>query len=333
MGSKTLHLFVDANVYLSFYDFTNEDLEELRKMIVLIKEGKVILYLPTHVIEEVKRNRLKRISQALKRVKEERKNYNLPHFFRTYSDFKEFVEYQKKLSKIFDKLLGKILQDIKNENLLADEIIKELFKRAKKIDYKDKAYKTIFEKALLREKMGNPPRNFGDCLIWEILIHEMPNREPLYFITEDKDFLSPLDNGEFNPFLSEEWEEEKKERIIFYNKLSLFFQDHFPHIKLAYELEKELLIDKLRSSPSFRDTHEIVSKLNKFSQFSPTQKDNIISAALNNNQIFWILSDPDIKEFLQNLIKDPEGIDKEKIKELQRYWRESEEDNEDEVPF
>ena len=41
-----MYLFIDTNIFLSFYHFTKEDLEELKKLGVLLKQKKVILYLP-----------------------------------------------------------------------------------------------------------------------------------------------------------------------------------------------------------------------------------------------------------------------------------------------
>jgi hypothetical protein len=41
-----MHLFIDTNILLSFYHFANDDLEELEKLIVLVKEKKVMLYIP-----------------------------------------------------------------------------------------------------------------------------------------------------------------------------------------------------------------------------------------------------------------------------------------------
>lgn len=37
MLKPLLHLFIDANIFLSFYAYTNDDIEELRKLVSLIK--------------------------------------------------------------------------------------------------------------------------------------------------------------------------------------------------------------------------------------------------------------------------------------------------------
>ena len=41
-----MHLFIDTNVYLGFYHLTSEDLEELNKLVVLVEQQVVTLYMP-----------------------------------------------------------------------------------------------------------------------------------------------------------------------------------------------------------------------------------------------------------------------------------------------
>jgi len=50
-------LFLDTNVYLSFFHFTKDDLDQLRQLAVLVKHKDVTLLLPDQVIEEFRRNR------------------------------------------------------------------------------------------------------------------------------------------------------------------------------------------------------------------------------------------------------------------------------------
>jgi hypothetical protein len=41
-----VNLFIDTNIFLSFFHLTSEDLEELKKLIVLIDNGEIRLFLP-----------------------------------------------------------------------------------------------------------------------------------------------------------------------------------------------------------------------------------------------------------------------------------------------
>ena len=78
----------------------------------------------------------------------------------------------------------------------------------------------------------------GDAINWEGLLEKVPSGEVMYFISDDKDFTSALDNNLFDSFLTEEWQRAKGTKLIFYKRLSSFFKDKFPEINLASELEK-----------------------------------------------------------------------------------------------
>ena len=47
-----MNIFIDTNVFLSFYHLSNDDLEELKKLIVLIDNKEVTLWLPNQVKDE-----------------------------------------------------------------------------------------------------------------------------------------------------------------------------------------------------------------------------------------------------------------------------------------
>jgi predicted nucleic acid-binding protein len=50
-------LFTDTNILLSFYHLSSDDLEELRKLIVLIDNKQIVLVLTDQVKDEFFRNR------------------------------------------------------------------------------------------------------------------------------------------------------------------------------------------------------------------------------------------------------------------------------------
>jgi hypothetical protein len=61
-------LFIDSNVFLSFYHLTNEDLEELRKPIALIDSGHIKLLVTKQVENEFVRNRGNKIANAMRKL-------------------------------------------------------------------------------------------------------------------------------------------------------------------------------------------------------------------------------------------------------------------------
>ena len=104
---------------------------------------------------------------------------------------------------------------------------------------------------------------------------------------------------------------------MYYERLSLFFQEHFPNIKLASELEKESLIRDLAASWSFAQTHTLVKKLSNYNDFTSEQLNEIVEAAISNNQIYWIIKDPDVYEFFTSIIRGQENqIDEDNLNML-----------------
>jgi hypothetical protein len=190
--------------------------------------------------------------------------------------------------------------------LKADKVIHDLFDNGIAIPEN----KAINELARNRIAIGNPPGkngSLGDALNWEALLETIPKGENLYFLTDDKDYASPIDTNVFNTYLSQEWRTQKKSEIVFYRSLSEFFKEHFPKISLASETEKDLDIQSLANSTSFVQTHAIVSKLNKYSDFTVAQVNAIIDATITNNQVHWILSDTDINGFLTKVVAGKES--------------------------
>ena len=158
--------------------------------------------------------------------------------------------------------------------------------------------------------------------------------EDLYFISDDKDFTSPIDRDAFNAFLLDEWVKTKSSNIVFYKSLSAFFKEHFPEISLASELEKDILIRKLANSSTFAETHKVIGELKKHTDFTKAQINAIVEAAISNNQIYWIIEDRDIKEFLLDIIDGREDqIDPENLKTLLQFLNIHVREEDDDLPF
>ena len=338
-----MKLFIDTNIFLSFYHLTKDDLEELRKLVVLIDDKKVTLYLPQQVKNEFKRNRDVKLSDALSKFKHELLNNQFPQICKEYPEYMVMRSAIKQYNQSKSKLLEKLTHDIDEVRLKADHVIDDLFKKANQIDITD----NLVTKAKLRYELGNPPGkkgSYGDAVNWVSLLTEVPKDSDLYFISEDSDYISSLNSDKFSPFLLEEWRNKKNGKIIFFKRLSPFFKEKFPHIKLASELEKALLIKRLSTSGCFADTRSALKKMSKFSEFTLTEVKSIVEASITNNQIFWIMGDEDINKYLRDIIKGHEdNIDPEALKTFNNYLggeedAEPESDagsfiSEDEIPF
>ncbi len=327
------NIFIDTNIFLSFYHFSNNDLEELRKLGMLLRNKKVSLFLPQQVIQEFRRNRENKIADALRRLRHQKLNLQFPQFCKDYGEYEQLRQLQKSYSKVHETLLKKVIEDIQAQNLKADKVIQELFALATILSIEG----NIQERARRRMEFGNPPGkqgSLGDALNWEALLEYVPDEEKIYFITDDKDFTSPLDPDSFNVFLSKEWSEAKRADLTFYKSLSTFFKEHFSDISLESELEKDVLIQNLLNSNSFAETHTIIAKLRKYTDFSMSQVNAIVQAAVSNNQVYWIIEDRDVREFLTGIIKGKEeDIDPGNLAELQQLLSEQETKNRENAEF
>ena len=87
-----------------------------------------------------------------------------------------------------------------------------------------------------------------------------------------------LDETEFSPFLQKEWTEAKEGKIRYFGRLSAFLKNQFPDIRLARELEKELLIRSLASSPNFAATRKLLTQLVEYSDLTAAQLNDIVQA-------------------------------------------------------
>lgn len=300
-----MNIFIDTNVFLSFYHFTSDDLEELNKLGVLLAQGKARLFLPDQVVQEFRRNRENKIADALKKLRSQKLGFQFPQFCKNFPEYDNLRQLQRSYGNVHATLVEKVTEDITSQSLKADSVITGLFDLATRIPIDEE----IVERANRRLAMGNPPGkdgSLGDALNWEALVTTIEDGENINFITDDKDFSSPLDANTFSGFLLEEWAETKNSSLLFYKSLSTFFKEHFPEISLASEYEKDLLIRHLANSESFSETHAIIAKLRKYSDFTMTQINAIVEAAISNAQVNWIIEDWDVEAFFRDVVKGKE---------------------------
>lgn len=297
-----VNIFIDTNILLNFYHFSDDDLEELDKLTLLLRNGKATLFLPDQVKDEFFRNRDNKIADALKEFKKKKIDSQFPQMTMQYEEYKRMRDALKTFEENKQAILEKLKSDISTSYLKADKIVEELFRNATTISTTDE----IFNKSKLRFDQGRPPgknKSYGDAINWECLKSTVPNGAELFFVTEDSDYLSNVDNNNFNPYLLNEWRTDKISKLILYKNLTNFFQDKFPEIKLVNEYEKNLLIEKLASSNNFARTHSILAQLGAFDEFTKEQVNEIILASVSNSQIYWIAQDLDVNDTLNKIAR------------------------------
>jgi len=294
-------LFVDTNILLSFYHLTSDDLEELRKLVALIDTTKIELVLTEQVKDEFKRNRAAKIVDAMKKLQETKFRLTFPAFAKDYPEYNELRTLLDKAGKKHAELVETVTEDATEGALNADALISDLFQKAAIIPVTDKIYLA----ALKRVRLGNPPgkeNSFGDAINWECLLATVGEGVDVHLVSEDKDFRSQL-SPVFSEFLDEEWKTRKGSSIFFFSKISDFFKATFPSIKIASEVERDMLIDDLRNSGSFATTHFVMARLLKHTDFTPLQIEELVQIARSNSQVGWIVGDADVYSFYASLLK------------------------------
>ena len=262
----------------------------------LIDDDEIRLFTNRHLRDEINRNRASKIAGGFTAVKATNFSREFPHYCRTYPEFSELNSALKEVGKIHSRLVEKVQSDIQSKTLVADTLIADLLGRSKDLEISEE----VVANAQRRVALGNPPgkqNSLGDALHWEsFLAHAGPGG--ISIVSLDQDFSSALDSNELDDFLTDEF----KQRVKFgkpqlFRSLSSFFKSRFPQIVLSVEFEKDELINKLKGSPNFSETHLIIEKLKKYDSFTTGQIRGVFSALVNNNQVAWIAQDDDIQEF------------------------------------
>ena len=130
----------------------------------------------------------------------------------------------------------------------------------------------------------------------------VPDTEDLHVISRDGDFQSELCEGLVKAYLRDEWSGHKKSDCFLYTSLSAFLKEHFEHIALADQFEKQESIEKLVSSPNIATRHNALRSLTKIDDYTKIELQKLISAYKTNSQINWILDDDDVRQFGQKLV-------------------------------
>src|ERR1700759_1900394 len=152
-----MNLFLDSNIWLSFYHYSNDDLEQLRKVAVLLNQRKLSLFLPGQVINEVRRNRDGKIANARSLFTAEKLTGNFPRICLDYEEYDVMKKAMREFQEAKARLTEKLTNDAINGRLKADEIIAQLFSSARNIPVTDE----ILAQSKRRYDLGNPPGKEG----------------------------------------------------------------------------------------------------------------------------------------------------------------------------
>lgn len=314
-------LFIDTNIFLSFYEFTTDDLEELKKLSTMLAKGELTLLLPTQVVDEFWRNRDERIAAGVSHVRKLAGRRSYPRLFQGLGEYDKVRALEDQSDLLHKALLSKAELGGRNRGFPADALISDLFESAKQIQVTP----VHVDRARGRRELGRPPgkkNSLGDAVNWEAILATAPSGEDLHFVTGDNDWLSPVAQTDFNSYLSDEWQKKKESKVIYYPLLSRFFAQHYPDIKLEADVGVELLIKDLAESGSFASTHSAIEELQRIVDFTPRQVVDICNAYINNEQVQRIMIDDDVEAFIRRIIaKHGDDIEFDVLDELNRLLR------------
>ena len=300
VGSHSgLHVFVDANIFLSFFRYTENDLDALRRVFASHEEGVVTVYLTQQVQDEVHRNRENMLNSAMATFRNPGIGIKTPSFVQNYPEAQRLSDLLKNMAKTRKQLLDKIETDIRKKNLLADRLLKDIFASGRVLP----RHSNTDDMAIQRMHVGNPPgkgRSVGDAINWLTLLNEVPCKRDVHIISEDGDFFSLFDKEAPNPFLSNEWTAAKSSDLYVYRGLKPFMEMHFDGTDFALGIKAEL-IERLKHSPSFATTHDIVAELEGCSYYSLIEVLQVLDAVVRNDQVRWIVGDSDVSDFLTRI--------------------------------
>lgn len=301
-GLAMINLFIDTNGYLNFFRYSNDDLEELRKLKAAVDAKQVRLFITTQLQDEFRRNRETVIAQSLRTLRESKMPNGFPQMAMNYEAFQELRAALTIYGELLSSLLAGIEKDARDGELHADAILEDLFASAEVLQVTDE----MLSVARRRFDLGNPPgkdRSYGDALHWVALLEHVPDGEDLVFITADGDYVSKVDGSALSEFLREEWRRVKGSAVTLHPSLTSFFKENFPNIKLASEIEKEAAILELASSANFNATHAAIAKLATFDAFADAQADALLQVAISNSQVRWIGEDEDVSAFFKPIFE------------------------------
>ena len=116
------NLFIDSNIWLSLYHFTNDDLVQFGKLKEIIGRD-IKLFIPQQVYDEVSRNREVKLKDAFKQF--EVKPIQYPAFCKEYEEYEKFNSDYTDLIKRYKDWYKKIKADMEARSAAQKEMIEK----------------------------------------------------------------------------------------------------------------------------------------------------------------------------------------------------------------
>ena len=118
-----MKIFIDTSIYLQFYHFSQDNVEELKKINRLLDAKKLSLIINDNLVNEYNRNRENKIKDSLQKFRDHKFSISIPKLCSGYQEIIEIEESLKKASEKHNDLIEKLEKDIENKTLEADKLI------------------------------------------------------------------------------------------------------------------------------------------------------------------------------------------------------------------
>lgn len=203
-------IFIDANIYLNFFDSNKPELKKLLDSLLEIKES---LFIGSQIVNEVNRNKLDVAQRSLSNHFNNLSNkpINLPEHLemestnlqKWNSQSNEIYQKNQKLSKELEDIIHKTLEEIMCSTDKVSHTFRLLFEGALE------ASEHEIQAGRYRREVGNPPGKpndpLGDQVSWEQFKNCSSDSENIWIITKDTDYYTAFKKKSYlNSFLYDE---------------------------------------------------------------------------------------------------------------------------------
>jgi len=212
-------IFIDANIYVNFFDSNQSRLKKLLGSLVEIKD---VIFISSQIADEVNRNKLDAAQRSLgnylnnlEDIKKNNKPITLPEHLeiesttlKTWNDeknkiYEKISQENEKLYKQLENIIKKMLNEIMRSSDNVSQTFDLLFKDAVV------ASENEVKAGRDRREVGNPPGKpkdpLGDQISWEQFLNCSRDSENIWIISKDKDYYTSFKSEIYlNSFLYKE---------------------------------------------------------------------------------------------------------------------------------
>jgi hypothetical protein len=243
-------LYIDANIYLRFYDSNSKEFKKLLKSIEEIKDN---IFITSQIQNEVERNKLDVFVRSFIGYEKQfvLNNISLPEHLESTTD-KELKDWNVATNELINNLNGqkkklkgiteKLIENITDNKDEVSQTLIKIFSSSQSATVEQTA------RARNRKELGNPPGKnndpLGDQISWEQLLDKTDAIAELWIISNDSDYIFEFNKKcHLNSYLINELKQKNSTiKINCFNTLSEGFTSFDKSRKIsALPSEQELI--------------------------------------------------------------------------------------------